>query len=179
MRPRGLIVIAGLMLAGLCPAPSATADPSQLTANELADVLGIHWWVFNVPADTRHGDTVGVQWVSADGPSPVEGNVSVGLEQGDDLVKIFLRYDPDTGQTTIKLARGNRPGGAQSAFGDAPFEGRNEIAIGNGCEVKEGDILIKLQKKVPGETTYTVDSGNTLKPGEVGLKVVVERGMGN
>ncbi len=176
--PARSLVLAGLVLAGLGQSRVAIADSSDLSASELADVLGVHWWVFSVPPDFHHGDSIGVEWVAANGSSPTQGSISVGIEKGDQTVKIFMRYDTDTGETMLKLARGERGGGAQSIANDVPFEGSNEISIGNGTEVKDGDILIKLDKKQAGQTTYSIDSGNTLKPGEVGLKVVVRRAVG-
>lgn len=151
--------------AGDQPAP-------DLSASELADVLGVHWWTVQIPADIGPKDSVGVYTVTSDGKqTPASGEIGLGPtdKKLGTTARVFCWEDKASKQMKVALQFGGATGTAES---------KDYFALGasggpgNGAVLKPGDILLKFDSsKSP---SFTV--GNSLFPGQTGLMVVVKRG---
>ena len=154
-------------------AKAQTYRPSDLTANDLAEALSIHWWTVILPHDLNPKDMVGVESISSDGKRlqggggfsySYPGGVPIG-----DTVKIFCWEDAATHQMKVmmKVHGSTATGPYTDYFKDAAAGGP-----GNGAVLNVGDILIKFDssKKNPSFT-----GGNGLEDGQIGLRVVITR----
>jgi hypothetical protein len=161
----GITVIPGITVN---PANTGKSNPSQLTTSDLAEILGIQWWTFDVPADAQPGDTLSVHWISTTG---TESGGTLSISPGDQ-VKIFYWMDQATHSRLIKLAGKSDSSLTASEYPPDELCGM-ECGTGNGGLAKPGDLLLKMKKKGPGQDS--IESSNTLKAGEIGLKVEIER----
>jgi hypothetical protein len=170
MRIRGLLAIAALVCA-ILPAKALAGDNSfPLTAPELAEVLGVHWWSVRLPDTFQPGDTIGVQWISSDGAAITGCSatmVNTSMIPGA-IVRIYCHDQPGGPALIIKTPNGE----LDTTF---PAISLTAAALGglpNGSSANNGDILLKLVKRAP-DGSLTVPPGNTLNPGDIALRLVV------
>jgi hypothetical protein len=176
MRIRALLVIAGLAF-GPFPGDAPAADnAAPLTADDLAEALGMHWWAVRLPDNFKPGDTIGIQWISSDGAGITGSSatmVNTSLVAGA-IVKIYCHDQPGGPALEIKSPNGE----LNTTF---PAISLNAAALGglpNGASANNGDILLKLVKRAP-DGSLTVAPGNTLNPGDIGLRLVVHTAARN
>jgi hypothetical protein len=145
---------------------------SNLTANELAEALDIHWWVVKIPSNLGPKDSVGISLVSSDGKEVAVGtSISSGpgkIKLGE-LAKIFCWEEKASGHMKLKLEVAGTVGSsyAQDYFNNAACGGPE-----NGSVLNPGDILLKFDSS----KSPSITGGNALLPGQFGLKVVINRG---
>jgi len=145
---------------------------SSLTANELAEALDIHWWIVEIPSDLGPKDSVGLSLVSSNGKevaggtsiSPGPANINLGTS-----VKVFCWEERSSGHMNLKLEVAGNMG---SSYAHDYFHNAACGGPGNGSILKPGDLLLKFDSS----KNATLTAGNTLSPGQVGLKVVIKRG---
>jgi len=142
---------------------------SSLTASELSEVLGIHWWIVELPSNLGPKDHVCISFVDSNGNevaagssfSPGPANIKLGPE-----AKVFCWEDKASGQIKVTLQVANNSGtsGAQNFFDKAATGGP-----ANGTVLKPGDVLIKFDSSKGANFT----GGNEMHPGQIALKIVV------
>jgi len=160
----GITVIPGITVN---PGSSARPSSSQLTTDELADTLGVHWWIFNVPADIHVDDTVSIQWFS---PSGCYSGTGIGVLNPGEQVKIFCWPAGDGTRIRLVAAKGV----AESWNTNMLLADRTVHGVPNGTVVSEGDFLLKAKARGPWENV-AMDPKNALKPDELGLKLTIAR----
>jgi hypothetical protein len=170
MSLRGFFLLAASMTF-LRLVPIAAADPSELTANELAQVLGIQWWIFSAPEDTRSGDAIYVHWETRDGKG---SGAEIEVKKPGEQAKIFYWVDNATHTPMVSIVNSSGASVGALNFPDG-FVSAASCGIANGSMVKTGDFLVKLEKRIPGLLDYSTDNSTTLKPNEIGLKVEIRR----
>ena len=148
------------------------SHPSDLTANDLAEMLSIHWWTIQLPKDLKPKDMVGVEIVSADGKR-LEGGGGVSSWPGGkslgNSIKIFCWEDEALrlANVRIKTADGSAGGFHLKDY----FKSGASFGSPNGAVLKVGDVLIKFSSS----PTASFSDGDALEPGQVGLRVVITR----
>jgi hypothetical protein len=158
---------------------SADPAPSNLTPEDIAGVLGLHWWILNVPADAGDNAAVKIHWaVSNPDKDPDVATIS-DVKPGE-ILKLFYMagdsaHEPKFGITSLSTYHsGGIASFAAYCYSDmsppADFVLGAVTSIGNGSVVKSGDILIKEARKIPDIDTE-IAPGNALKPNEIGLKI--------
>ncbi len=140
---------------------------SGLTANDLAEVLGVHWWIVRLPEGIGPKDWVGVQSVSSDGKVLQGGGgfsgpgAALGRE-----IRIYCYEDKAANRAYVQI---NTKGGGAGVPFDDYFKDAAIGGVANGVVLNVGDILIKFDKTKNASFT----GGNDMNPGQVGLKVVI------
>jgi hypothetical protein len=140
---------------------------SNLTANDLAEALGVHWWIVKLPDGIGPKDVVGVEAVSADGKVLQGGGGFSG--PGSALgreIRIYCYEDKAAKVTYVQIK--TKGGGAGIPFDDY-FKDAGVGGAANGSVLNVGDILIKFDNT----KNVSFTGGNELLPGQVGLKVVI------
>lgn len=176
MRIRGLLVTTALVCAVLPGNALAADNATPLSAEELAEVLGVHWWTVRLPDAFKPGDTIGVQWISSDGTGLTGCSatmVNTSLNPGA-IVKIYCHDQPGGPALTIKTPNGE----LNTTF---PAISLTAAAVGglpNGAFANNGDILLKLVKRAP-DGSLTVAPGNSLNSGDIGLRLVIHLAQRN
>jgi len=145
---------------------------SSLTANQLAEVIGVHWWIVRLPSDLGLKDKVCVSFVNYDGKEVAEGcgfSSGPGLNKLGPEAKVFCWEDEASHQIRVQMQiSGNTGTSPVKDFFD-------QAAVGgpaNGTVLKPDDILIKFDSSKRASMT----NGNELLPGQIGMKVVIKRG---
>ena len=116
------------------------------------------------------GSTIGVQWISADGTGITGSSATMfntSLVPGA-IVKIYCHDQPGGPALTIKTPNGD----LNTTF---PAVSLTAAALGglpNGTFANNGDILLKVVNRAP-DGSLTVAPGNTLNPGDIGMRLVV------
>lgn len=167
---RFLMVIILLKLGSCACLNAQEVQVSDLTANDLSEVLGIHWWIVQLPGKLGPKDTVTTEFVSSDGKIIGGG---CGFSSGDgqnkigDKVRIFCWEDRVAQQANVMIKL--KSGGAGTAPTKDYFKGAAIGGASNGAVMKVGDILLKFDStKSPSFT-----GGNVLNDGQVGLRVSI------
>lgn len=158
--------LALMLLLALCGHASAQERRvSDLTANDLAEALGVHWWIVKLPEDIGPKDMVGVESVSSDGKVLQGGGgfsgpgAALGRE-----IRIYCYEDKAAKQSYVLIK--TKAGEAGVPFDDY-FKYGGIGGAANGAVLNVGDILLKFSK----QGSFT--GGNEMLPGQVGLKVVI------
>ena len=143
---------------------------SNLTANELAAVLDMHWWMVEIPSNLGPKDSVAISFVSSDGKevagaisiSPGPGKIKLGTR-----VKVFCWEDKAARQMKVRLEVAGTVGGGyvHDYFDNAACGGP-----ANGYVLHPGDVLLKFDSS----KNPSLGSGNVLTPGQIGLEVVIK-----
>jgi len=168
MRIRALLVIAAC---AILPGTLFSADnPATLSADDLAEALGLHWWSVRLPDNFKPGDTIGVQWISSDGtgiPGSSATMVNTSLVPGA-IVKIYCRDQPGGPALEIKSPNGE----LNTTFPAITLTAAAVAGLPNGALANNGDLLLKLVNRAP-DGTLAIAPGNTLNPGDIGLRLVI------
>jgi hypothetical protein len=174
MRTRCLIPLAiGLLFVQFAGTAFAAPDPSKLTPEDIAGVLGLQWWLLNVPADAGDNARLKIYWASSNTGEGPDVFTSFWVKPGE-LIKVFYMAGDATHEPTIRIARPSAACRGSMRLPDGFVSGA-ETSIGNGSVVKSGDILIKEDRKIPGVDTEGGAPGNSLKPNEIGLKIEITK----
>jgi hypothetical protein len=171
MRRHGSLLLAIILASAAATGHAAGGnDPTQLSANELAEVLGVHWWFIRFPDTIKSGASIGVQWIDSDGSQLAGGSATMtntSLTAGV-IAKIFCKETPNGPEITIRT-----PGGfINTSFPDVSFAKAAIGGLANGTEAHTGDVLLKLVWRAK-DGSLTVYPGNTLNPGDIGLRVFI------
>jgi hypothetical protein len=70
------------------------AHPSDLSANDLAEALNVHWWTVQLPHDLGPNDDVGVEAISSDGKTlegPSGFSEGPGGKKIEGPIRVFCR----------------------------------------------------------------------------------------
>jgi hypothetical protein len=141
--------------------------PSDLTANDLAEALSVHWWTVKLPHDLKPKDMVGVEAISSDGKR-LEGSGGFSAQTGvpiGDTMRIYCWEDKASHLTNIVMKTSC---GTFTMFLKDYFKGAALAAQPNGAVLNVGDILLNFDSsKSPSF------SGVNLSKGQVGLRVVI------
>jgi hypothetical protein len=148
---------------------------SQLTAGDLAKVLGMYWWNVQIPTDLGPKDSVQVAFVNAhgrqiaSGVSISPGPANIGLGQ---VLRIFCWEDKKTRETLTCLEVAGGAGTCpthdffrQGAFSPYP----------TGSTLKPNDVLLKFHASPKSAPSFS--GGNGVASGEIGLELVVRAGL--
>ena len=138
---------------------------SDLTANDLAEVLGVHWWTVKIPANLGSKDTVGIELFASDGKKLGGGGAFSGVNLGSE-VRIFC-YEEKSEKLGIVVIR--TKGGTATFPIEDYFRYGGVGGASNGSVLHLQDTLIKFSKEA------SFNGGNELLPGQVGMRVVVTR----
>jgi hypothetical protein len=142
------------------------AHPSDLTANDLAEALSIHWWTIKLPPHLGPKAEVGVGAMTSDGKKLEGGGGFSGGNLGDKL-RVYCWEDSTAHlmKVVIKLENGNMSGMyLKDYFKDAAVGGPS-----NGAVLNVGDSLIKFD----ASKSPSMVGGNAMLPGQTGLRVVI------
>jgi hypothetical protein len=183
MRMRGLFLLAPIILLSAFlmiavmlaathhPDTTQAADDSQLSANELAESLGVHWWRFNVPTDIHPDDRVSVRWFTTSGSSPGAGIGFIQTQQKPiGQIKIFCWSAGN--RTMVKMTSTGVEG---SSYSDDILTDHNISCMNNGSVIKEGDFMLITSKEPHPKANYPTFPGRMPEPDEMGLKIEIER----
>jgi hypothetical protein len=177
MRMRGMLITGmALVCAGFVRIAMAGENGLGLSADDLADALGIHWWTVQLPADMPGTGTIVIQWISANGMGLTGQSASMTNKSmtAGAVIKIFCRDEPGGAALTIKT-----PGGDLSTtFPGISFTGATLGGLPDGSEAKSNDVVLKVVRRNP-DGTLIVPPGNTLNPGDLGMRVVIRPGARN
>jgi hypothetical protein len=176
MRIPRFILIVPLICAAFPVSAISADETSPLTAAELAEVLGVHWWAIKLPDTTRPGDGLSIQWIDSNGTGLAGGSATIAntsMTPGA-IVKIYCREE--TGHPAVTITTPN--GELNTAFPDISLAGVTFAGLPNGTVAKSGDILLKLVKRAP-DGTLTLSPADHLNPGDFGLRVAMHPGPRN
>jgi len=165
-----LIFLAAALCFGSIVNAVADDQPASLTTNELAAVLGVHWWSLRLPDTAKPGSGIGIQWINADG-SAVAGcsgaMTNSGITAGT-VAKIFCKDDAGIPTVTVTTPAGDWT----ISFPAISMTGAALGGLPTGSAANGGDILLKLVHRA-ADGSLTVAPGNHLNPGDIGLRVTI------
>jgi hypothetical protein len=147
-----------------------------LTADDLAEALGVHWWAVRLPDNFKPGDSILVQWIASDGTGLTgcsASMVNTAMTPGA-IIKIYCHDQSGGPALEIKTPNGE----LNTTF---PAISLTAAALGglpNGAFANNGDILLKVVKRA-ADGSLTVAPGNTLNRGDIGLRLVVRTAARN
>jgi hypothetical protein len=176
MRIRTLLAIAAWACVALHGTAFAGDIPVSLTADELAEALGVHWWAVRLPDNFKPGDSIGVQWISSDSTAVTGCSVTMvntSMVPGA-IVKIYCHDQPGGPALTIHSPFGV----ANTTFPAISLTAAALGGLANGAFANNGDILLKVVNRAP-DGSLTVAPGNTLNPGDIGLRLVIHSAARN
>jgi len=171
---RKIVVILLVTILGLGAAAQKSsgesAHPEALTANDLAEVLGVCWWTVKLPDDLKAGDQISLNLVSADGVAvPGGGKILITDNASGKItgsVGVYSWWDSKGLKGSIRTTTGFVSAGYFSVpFGQAIASG----GPGNGVVLNPEDILRIFD---PRENASMSDK---LEKGQYGLKLVITR----
>ncbi len=151
---------------------SEESKPTDLTVNDLAEVLGVHWCIVQLPKDIGANDTIVIEIVSSTGQETVSNSSSFASNRGDKIKFLFWEDEASKYEHMMATWLNGDPGVHSSAGDMTKFTDYVPDSGGpsNGTIMKVGDILFTFSKGKKG--SYSPQ----LKPDQIGYKVVIVRG---
>jgi len=142
---------------------------SDMTANDLAEATGVHWWIVRLPEPSTPKDMVGIEVISSDGKVLTGGGGMGGEFSWGGELRVYCYEESALNRMTVAYKAKN--GGLAVERFDDYFKGAATSGASNGTVLNVGDILLKFDNtKSPSFT-----GGNVMYPGQVGIRVAINR----
>jgi len=152
-----------------CNAPAQERRLDDLTANDLAEALGVHWWIVKVPHPQSPKDSIKVELVSADGKVLPGGGALGGQFDWGGEVRVYCYEELALHQLKVMLKTKDATEGGYY-FDDYFKSASASGGVANGTVVSVADVFMKFNVTKAG----TLTGGTVLGPGEIGLRVVIK-----
>jgi len=142
----------------------AAEEETELKASDVAQALGMNWWLVQLPADLDPNDLVGVTYKHPDGS--IERLSGSTNWQAAATVKVMVW--PSEDNTQLRYAVFNATGTLRASLNKKTAMTGPCMPLSQGTKLNAGDVLMKFGEQ-------SVLGSPEVRPGEIGLILHVKK----
>jgi len=142
----------------------AAEEETELKASDIAQALGMNWWLVQLPADLDPNDMVGVTYKHPDGS--IERPSGSSNWKAGTIVKVMVW--PSEDNTQLRYAVFNATGHLRASLHKKTTMTGPYMPLSQGKKLNAGDVLMKFGEQ-------SVVASPEVLPGEIGLILHVKK----